>query len=76
MLGPLLFLYVNEMPRAVSCELFLYADDMCLIFMGKETKTIEEQPNKDFNSLCKLSIHFGEEKTKSILFDSKQRLKN
>ena len=36
--------------------------------------------NKDFNSLCewfidnKLSIHFGEEKTKSILFGTKQLL--
>ena len=28
-LGPLLFLiYVNDMPMAVKCDLFLYADDM------------------------------------------------
>ena len=50
--------------------------------MGKDTKTIEEQLNRDFNSLCewfidnKLSIHFGEEKTKSILFGTKGHLKN
>ena len=68
-LGPLLFLlYVNDMPQAVNPELLLYADDTCLIYMGKDTKTIEEQLNRDFNSLCewfidnKLSIHFGEEK--------------
>ena len=31
-LGPLLFLlYVNDMPQAVDCELFLYADDSCLV---------------------------------------------
>ena len=49
---------------------------------GKRYKTIEEQLNRDFNSLCewfienKLSIHFGEEKTKSILFGTKGHLKN
>ena len=76
-LSPLLFLlYVNDIPQAVNSEL-LYADDTCLIYMGKDTKTIEEQLNKDFNSLCewfidnKLSIHFGEEKTKFILFGTK-----
>ena len=70
------------MPQAVDCNLLLYADDACLIFTDKNTKTIENQLNRDFNSLCewfidnKLSIHFGEEKTKSILFGSKRRLKN
>ena len=82
-LGPLLFLlYVNDMPQAINCELLLYADDSCLIFSDKSSQKIEDQLNKDFNSLCewfvdnKLSIHFGEEKTKSILFGSKRRLKN
>ena len=71
------------MPHAINSELLLYADDACLIFIwGKDTKTIEEQLNKDFNSLCecfidnKLSIHFGKEKTKSILFGTKGHLKN
>ena len=32
-LGPFLFLlYVNDMPQAVDCDLFLYADDTCLLF--------------------------------------------
>ena len=68
-LGPLLFLlYVFDMPQAVSCELLLYADDTCLICMGKDIKTIEDQLNRDFSSLCewfidnKLSIHLGEQK--------------
>ena len=80
-LGPLLFLlYVNDMPQAVNSELLLYTDDTCLFFMGKDSKIIGDQLNKDFNSLCewfidnKLSIHFGEEKTKSILFGTKQLL--
>ena len=77
-LGPLLFLlYVNDMPQAVNSELLLYADDTCLIYMEKDIQKIEEQLNSDFTSLCewfidnKLSVHFGEEKTKSILFGTK-----
>ena len=35
-LGPLLFLiYVNDMPQAVKSNLFLYADDSCLVFREK-----------------------------------------
>ena len=82
-LGPLLFLlYVNDMPQAVNSELLLYADDTCLIYMGKDIQKIEEQLNSDFTSLCewfidnKLSVHFGEEKTKSILFGTKRQLKD
>ena len=83
-LGPLLFLlYVNDMPQAVNSDLLLlYADDTCLIYTGKDINMIEEQLNTDFSSLCdwfvdnKLSVHFGKEKTKSILFGNKRQLKN
>ena len=78
-LGPLLFLlYINDMPQTVDCELLLYADDTCLIFQHKDITKIESALNKNFSMLCdwfvdnKLSIHFGEDKTKSILFGSKQ----
>ena len=41
-LGPLLFLlYVNDMPQAVNSELLLYADDTCLICMGKISKKLK-----------------------------------
>ena len=78
-LGPLLFLlYINDLPQAVkNCDIRLYADDTCISFMHKIVKTIENELNKDFNSLCdwfvdnKLSIHFGEDKTKTILFSPK-----
>ena len=41
-LGPLLFLsYVNDMPQAVNSELLLYADDTCLIYMGKISKKLK-----------------------------------
>ena len=69
------------MPQAVTCELLLYADDTCLVFQHKDVIEIETVLNKNFSSLCdwfidnKLSIHFGEEKTKSILFSSKHKVK-
>ena len=48
-LGPLLFLlYVNDIPQAVNSELLLYADDTCLIYMGKNIQKIEEQLNSNF----------------------------
>ena len=81
-LGPLLFLlYVNDMPQSVSCDLLLYADDSCLVFTDKNFDNIENNLNRNFNSLCdwfvdnKLSIHFGEDKTKSIVFGTKRKLK-
>ena len=81
-LGPLLFLlYINDMPQAVDCELLLYADDTCLIFQHKDITEIESALNKNFSMLCdwfvdnKLSIHFGEDKTKSVLFGSKHKIK-
>ena len=79
-LGPLLFLlYVNDMPQAVDCDLFLYADDTCLLFQHKDLQQINEELTKNFSNICdwfvdnKLSIHFGEDKTKSILFSTKNR---
>ena len=81
-LGPLLFLiYVNDMPMAVKCNLFLYADDTCLVFPSKNVKDIEKQLNEDFTNIWdwfidnKLSIHVGEDKTKSIPFASKRKIK-
>ena len=48
----------------------------------QQVDEIKKQFNKNFGNICdwlldkKLSIHFGEDKTKSILFVSKQRSKN
>ena len=70
------------MSQAVTCDLLLYADDSCLVYQGSDLEDIETKLNKDFNSLCdwfvdnKLSIHFGEDKTKSILFGTSKKLKN
>ena len=81
-LGPLLFLiYVNDMSQTVKSNLFLHAADSCLAFQGKHVIEIEEQLNEDFTNICerfvdnRVSIHFGEYKSKSILFASKHKIK-
>ena len=82
-LRPLLFLiYVNDMPQAVKSTLLLYADDSCILYQHKKVDEIEKQINEDFENICdwfvdsKLSMHFGEGQTKSILSVSKRRSKN
>ena len=68
--------------RAVHSDLFLYAEDSRLIFQHIDVQIIEHQLNKVFANLCewfvdnKLSIHFGEDRTKCILLGSKLKLKN
>ena len=82
-IGPLLFLiYVNDMPQAVRSTLLLYADELCILYRHKEVDEIKKQLHKDFKNIIdwfvdnKLKIHFGEDKTKSILFASKQISRN
>ena len=42
-LGSLLYLlHINNMPQAVYCVLFLYADDTCLLFQHKDLEWIKE----------------------------------
>ena len=75
-LGPLLFLlYVNDLPQSLSdAGSYLYADDTCIFYQHENVKKIENILNKEFPSLYQwfidneLSIHFGEDKTKSVLF--------
>ena len=65
----------------MKCNLFLYADDACLVCQHKDINEIEKQLNKDFESICdwfvnnKLSIHFGNDKTKLMLFEIKFKIK-
>ena len=60
----------------------LYADDTCLACQHKVVNNLKNKLNEDFCNICdwfvdnKLSIHFGEDKTKSILFASKFKRKN
>ena len=67
------------MPQVVKSTLLLYADDSLILYQHKEVDEIEKHLNKNFENIChwfvdnRLSIHFGEDKTKSILFASKRR---
>ena len=79
-LGPLLFLLcINDTQQAVDCDLFLYAADTCLLFQHKDLDRIKEELTKNFSNICdwfvdnNSSIHFGEDKTKSMLFSTKTR---
>ena len=73
---------LNDMPQAVDCELLLCANETCLKCQHKDITEIESALNKNFTMLCKwfvdtkVSIYFGENKTKSILFGSKHEIKN
>ena len=66
----------------VASDSLLYANDTCIVFLYKNVTEIEKQPLRDFSSLCdcfadnKLSVHFGQEKAKSILFGTKHKLRN
>ena len=43
-LGPQLFLiYVNNMSQAIECNLYLYADDSCLLFQHNNVTEIKKQ---------------------------------
>ena len=70
------------MPQAVSSTPLLYVDDSCILYQLRMSRKLKKRLNKDFENLRawfvdnKSSIHFGEDKTKSILFASKWRAKN
>ena len=70
------------MTQAVKCHVFPYANDSCLVCQHKDINEIEKQLNVDFSNICdwfvanKLSIYFGEDKAKSILFASKFKKEN
>ena len=82
-LGPHLFLLcVTDLSQSLSgAGSYLHADDTCIFYQHEDVRKIENVLNKEFSSLCqwfidnKLSIHFGENKTKSIVFSRTKGLK-
>ena len=73
---------MNDLPQAVVSDSLLYADDTCIIFQHKNVTEIKKQQLRDFSSLrdwfvdSKLSVHFCQDKTKSILFGTKNKFRN
>ena len=75
-LEPLLFkIYINNLPQSLSkTPSSLYAEETCIYYQHRDIQKTKNILNKEFSSLCewfidnKLSIHFGEDKTKAILF--------
>ena len=55
--------------KILTGDLFLYADDSCLVYQHKDISKVNKNPIID-----KMSIHFREEKPKSIPFSTKQKL--
>ena len=68
------------MIQFVESNLYLYIDNPWLLFQHIEVTEIKKQRDKIWISICdwfvdnKLGIHFGEEKTKSILLSSRRNL--
>ena len=58
--------------QAVKCNLSLYTDNTCLVCQHKDINEFEKQLNEEFKNICdwfvdnKLSIHFGDDKTKAL----------
>ena len=70
------------MPQAVVSNSLPYADDTCVVFQHKNVTETEKQLPRDFSSLCdwfadnNSSVHFDQDRTKSILFGTKHKLWN
>ena len=81
-LRPLLFLiYINDLPQSLSgSRPYLYVDDTCMFYQDKKIDEIEDVLKKEFSTCCawfvdnRLLIHFGEDRTKCILFSKIKRL--
>ena len=69
------------MAQVVKSNLFLHIHDTCLACQHNDINEIEKQLNKHFESICdwfvdkNLSIHFGDDKAKYILFATKFKIK-
>ena len=71
---------VNDLPQSLSeSGSYLYIDHSCIFYQDKVIYKIEDNLNKECLTLCKwfvdnkLSIHFGVDKTNSILFSKIKR---
>ena len=65
----LFLIYVSNMPQVVTSNLFLYADDSCLMFQHEKVEDIEKLLNNDFENICnwfvdsRLNFSLGKDET-------------
>ena len=71
-------IYVNDVPYVLNeTRSYIYVDDICIWYQDKDVEKIEKVLNKEFSSLCewflddKLSLHFGDDETKTIALSQK-----
>ena len=68
-------------PFIIRSWLLFACGNTCISYQHENVKKIENVLNKEFSSLCQwfignmLSIHFGEDKTKSIFFSKARGLR-
>ena len=72
---------MNDIPQSLSdSHTYLYADSTSILYQCKDVAEIENVLSKEFANVCewyvdsKLPIHFGEDKTKCILFSKEKNL--
>lgn len=76
-LGPLLFLiYINDLYSSIQfCKIFHFADGTNLLHIGKSTKKVQKEINKDLKTLYQwmLSnmISLKKDKTEMLIFHTK-----
>ena len=68
-------IYINDLPQSLTeTASNFYANDTSIYYYYRDIQKTENALNKEFSSLWKwfinnkLSIHFGEDKAKAILF--------
>ena len=56
-LGPLLFfMYGNDMSQAVKCDLYLYANDLCLLFQQKNVTEMQKQSTQKTSAISVIGL--------------------
>src|SRR5713101_8627011 len=82
-LSPLLwnifFNTVLEIPLPPNGRSQAYADDLCIMFKGKDTETLVRQANETMDKICTWAFHrkikFNTNKTQACIFHSRARMK-
>ena len=50
-LGPILFLYINDLPNASSLKTLLFADDTALFASGNNSSSVEKMVNEELKKI-------------------------